>query len=245
MSARALSRILVVDDEPDILAVIRTTLRARGGFQVELCTSGQEALYLAPRFMPDLVLLDVMMPEMDGLMTLKALRDEHRTASIPVVFMTAKVMPQETARYLSLGAVAVIAKPFDQRTLVNELEVIWHGHSSSYVWTPNREMEALLKLYASALPGKVAEIANTWRAAEDAEGKSEAAKTAHSLAHRLAGTAATYGYSTLSHAAGQLEQALDNHLALGPKLTRESRDRIHSLIDALREAIRTPDSNPN
>jgi len=241
MNAEPLNRILVVDDEPDILAVVRTTLHARGGYEVEVCTSGQDALAIAPVFQPNLVLLDVMMPGMDGTMTLKALQEDERTSSIPIVFMTAKVMPQETARYLTLGAVAVIAKPFDQRTLVDELEVIWHGHASSPPWTPNREMEALLKSYAATLPAKIAEIADAWRRAESAEAKSEAIEKIHSLVHRLAGTAATYGYSTLGGVASQLEEALATHMAIGAKLTRENRDWIRSLIGRLGEAIQRPD----
>ena len=243
MSARPLNRILVVDDEPDILAVIRTTLRARGNFEVEVCARGQEALEVAPRFAPDLILLDVMMPGIDGPMTLKALQEDPRTSSTSVVFMTAKVMPQETARYLSLGAVAVIAKPFDQRTLVDEIEVIWGGQvSTRSAWGPNREMEALLEAYSRAVPEKIAEIASSWRAVEDAQGNAELAQKVHSLVHRLAGTAATYGYSTLGNAASQLEEAVKTYLRTGAQLTCERRDRMRALIDALEETIRKPDS---
>ncbi len=124
MSSAGLRRVLVIDDEPDIVAVIRITLRARGGFEVEVCRSGEEALDVARRFAPDLILLDVMMPGTDGPTTLEALRGDPQTAATPVVFMTAKAMPHETARYLALGAAAVIAKPFDQRTLADELEEI-------------------------------------------------------------------------------------------------------------------------
>ena len=109
MSREGLQRVLVVDDEPDILAVIGITLRARGGFEVELCESAGEALDVARRFEPDLILLDVMMPENDGPTILEALRADPKTAVTPVVFLTAKTMPHETARYLDLGAAAVIA----------------------------------------------------------------------------------------------------------------------------------------
>ncbi len=242
MTVKPLQRILVVDDEPDILAVIRTTLRARGDFEVEVCACGQDALEVAPRFAPDLILLDVMMPGIDGPMTLKALQEDPQTSSTPVVFMTAKVMPQETARYLTLGAVAVIAKPFDQRTLVDEIEVIWGGQvSTRSAWGPNHEMEALLEAYSRAVPEKIAEIASSWRAVEDAQGNAELAQKVHSLVHRLAGTAGTYGYSTLGNAASQLEEAVKTYLRLGAQLTPERRDRMRALIDALEETIREPD----
>ena len=124
MSPAGLHRILVVDDDEDILAVIRMTLQLHGSYEVEVCLSGREAIALVPQFEPDLILLDVMMPEMDGPMTLEALRGDPRTAATPVVFMTAKTMRNETERYIELGATGVVAKPFDPRTLADQIEKI-------------------------------------------------------------------------------------------------------------------------
>ena len=117
MSAPRLNRILVVDDEPDILTVTRITLTVRGGFEVEACSSGARALEAAPMFAPDLILLDVMMPGMDGPTTLAALRGEPELARIPVVFLTAKAMPWEISRLVALGAADVITKPFEPADL--------------------------------------------------------------------------------------------------------------------------------
>lgn len=123
--AHALTRILYVEDDPDIQAIAVMVLETIHGFILESCSSGSEALQKAVQFKPDLVLLDVMMPGMDGPETLKGLRGFPELANTPVVFMTAKVQPQEVEGYLNLGAVGVIAKPFDPMTLADELRAIW------------------------------------------------------------------------------------------------------------------------
>ena len=123
-----LSRILYVEDEPDIQAIARIALETLGGFVLEVCSSGREALERAPGFAPQLLLLDVMMPGMDGPTTLAELRKLSGTASVPAVFMTAKVQPGEVAQYKSFGAVDVIAKPFDPMTLATQIRDIWSRH---------------------------------------------------------------------------------------------------------------------
>lgn len=123
-----LERILCVEDDPDIQAVIQLALETVGGFTVKLCASGRAALDSVVGFQPDLILLDVMMPGLDGPGTLVALRQLPDAATLPVIFMTAKVQPDEVARYLSLGALAVIAKPFDPLTLAQDIRAHWQSH---------------------------------------------------------------------------------------------------------------------
>lgn len=123
---QTLERILYVEDEPDIQAVARLALEQLGGFRVELCSSGAEALEKVPLFKPDLILLDVMMPGMDGPSTLLALRGLPEARERPVVFMTAKVQPQEVEHYKQLGAVDVIPKPFDPMALADKVRAIWN-----------------------------------------------------------------------------------------------------------------------
>ena len=123
-----LQRILCVEDEADIQAVARMALELVGHFQVGVCSSGEEALREVRAFAPDLVLLDVMMPGMDGPTTLNALRELPGLQDLPVVFMTAKVQPSEVALYRSLGALDVIAKPFDPMTLSDQVRGIWEKH---------------------------------------------------------------------------------------------------------------------
>ena len=122
-----LPRILYVEDEPDIQAVAKMALEMMGGFEVRICSSGEEALREATGFAPDMILLDVMMPGMDGPRTLEALRKMPALTDIPVAFMTAKVQPTEVAHYKSLGARDVIAKPFDPMTLASQVQAIWES----------------------------------------------------------------------------------------------------------------------
>lgn len=131
MAPPPLNRILMVEDEADIQAVARLALQAIGGFTVEICSSGSEAIEKAPTFASELLLLDVMMPGMNGPSTLKALRDLPQTATTPAIFMTAKVQPSEIAQYKAMGALDVIAKPFDPMTLSATINHIWaqyHGY---------------------------------------------------------------------------------------------------------------------
>ena len=121
-----LKRILYVEDEADIRTVAQMALAHVGGFDVIACASGEEALAAAPAARADLILLDVMMPGMDGPSTLTALRAVPATAATPVIFMTAKVQPAEVAHYRSLGALDVIAKPFDPMQVSAEILAIWN-----------------------------------------------------------------------------------------------------------------------
>lgn len=125
-----LKRILYVEDEPDIQAVAKLALEMLGSFQVLICGNGHEALARVKDFAPDLIMLDVMMPGMDGPTTLEKLRADPVTAGIPVIILTAKVQPAEVAHFQSLGALNVIAKPFDPMTLATQVRQVWsvaHG----------------------------------------------------------------------------------------------------------------------
>ncbi|MBA4288267.1 MAG: hypothetical protein C0439_04710 [Pseudomonas sp.] len=125
-----LQRILHVEDDPSIQAVAKVALEAVGGFQVLSCSSGQAALDQLVAFAPDFILLDVMMPDMDGPQTLAHIAQLIDIEQVPVAFMTAKVQPAEIAHYRSLGARDVIIKPFDPMQLAAQVRKIWsqsHG----------------------------------------------------------------------------------------------------------------------
>jgi CheY-like chemotaxis protein len=127
MPVSELRTILSVEDEPDIQAVIKLSLETVGGFHTTICSSGEEALKLVEHLKPDLIMLDVMMPTMDGPATFAALREIDGVKDIPIVFMTAKVMQDEVGRLRELGALGVIAKPFDPMKLPDLVREIWHG----------------------------------------------------------------------------------------------------------------------
>ncbi|MEQ8379162.1 response regulator [Parvibaculum sp.] len=114
------ARILYVDDEPDIRDIAMMALELDPEIEARSCSSGMEALAEAAMWKPDLILLDVMMPEMDGPETLRRLRENEKTNGIPVVFITARTQVAEVQRFLGLGARGVIAKPFDPMELAGE-----------------------------------------------------------------------------------------------------------------------------
>ncbi len=126
-----LRTVLYVEDDPDIQAVAQLALEAVGGFEVTVCNRGDQALLEAATHRPDIILLDVMMPGMDGPATLAALRADESLAGIPVVFVTAKVRASEVEHYKSLGALDVIAKPFDPMTLSDTVQAIWDSRPVS------------------------------------------------------------------------------------------------------------------
>ena len=127
MSAE-LNKILCVEDEADIQAVAKVALETVGQFQVQMCSSGQEALSTLPGFEPQLVLLDVMMPGMDGPTTYQEIRKLNGYSDVPIIFMTAKVMESDREQYIALGAAGIIAKPFDPMALSEQIRQIWHEH---------------------------------------------------------------------------------------------------------------------
>jgi two-component system, OmpR family, response regulator len=126
-----LTRVMYVEDEPDIRAVAKLALEAVGGLTVSLCERGDRAVEEAEAFCPQMILLDVMMPGMDGPSVLKAIRQSTKLKNIPVAFMTAKVQPHEIEHFKSLGAVGVIAKPFDPMTLSQLVRDLWEKAEKS------------------------------------------------------------------------------------------------------------------
>lgn len=115
-------KILYVDDENDIREVAQMSLELESGFVVRACSSGAGALVEAAHWRPDIILLDVMMPEMDGPETLRRLQRDPTTADIAVVFITARTQTHEVEHYKSLGAAGIIAKPFDPMTLAEKVK---------------------------------------------------------------------------------------------------------------------------
>ena len=126
-----LRKVLYVEDDADIRTIASLALEAVGGLTLQPCASGVEALERAAAFAPDLLLLDVMMPGMDGPTTLARLRELPQTREVPVIFMTAKVQATEVQHYKALGALGVISKPFDPMTLATEVQALWAGRDDA------------------------------------------------------------------------------------------------------------------
>lgn len=128
MAVEKLQRILYVEDEEDIRAIAQVALDDIGGFEVKYCGSWKEVEKTIETFHPQLFLLDVMMPGMDGPSMLKELRKREECKDIPAIFMTAKIQEDEIAEYKELGAIDVISKPFDPMTLADTLKKLWEKY---------------------------------------------------------------------------------------------------------------------
>lgn len=120
-----LERILYAEDDGDIQQIALLALETLGGFTIKTCNDGLEALTAIEDFAPQLLLLDVMMPNMDGPTALMKIREIAAFKKTAAIFMTAKVQSEEIKEYLDMGAIGVIAKPFDPMTLADQIRDIW------------------------------------------------------------------------------------------------------------------------
>lgn len=117
-------RILCVDDDPDLLEIVRLSSKLSGKADVETALSAVEAIEKAPTFRPDLFLLDVMMPGIDGIELLKGLRDDPDWRETPVIYLTARQAPDDLELYLESGALGAIHKPFNPETLFEQISAL-------------------------------------------------------------------------------------------------------------------------
>lgn len=116
--------ILLIDDEETIQEVVQVGIEIETGWQVEIASSGLAGIDLAQSQQPDVILLDVMMPDMDGISTLSNLKANQKTTAIPVIFLTAKTQATEKDQLQNLGVVDVITKPFNAMTLASQIAKI-------------------------------------------------------------------------------------------------------------------------
>jgi two-component system OmpR family response regulator len=211
-------RVLHVDDEPDIRAIVEIALGLDPSFTVEGCASGPDALRAAAAQAPDIILLDVMMPGMDGPTTLAHLRESPKTANIPVVFMTARAQERELEQFRSLGAAGVIAKPFDPMKLAAAVrrysqEARLAPLRASFVRRAHKDGEALAAFRRSLI---------------SVEGSVDALANVRTVAHGLSGTAGIYGFVDISEAAAALEREV-----IGDHAGNVSHGQVVRALDAL------------
>jgi two-component system OmpR family response regulator len=125
MPREPLKNILLVEDDSDMQYLAMLALSQVGGFKVNVCSNGYEALEIVNKAHPQMILLDVMMPELDGPATLQKLRMNPATANIPIVFLTASTQEKDIERYKKLGALDIIPKPINPVTISQHLLDIW------------------------------------------------------------------------------------------------------------------------
>jgi CheY-like chemotaxis protein len=197
-------RVLHVDDEPDIREIVELSLSLDPDLKVRSCSSGGDALAAAVAWRPDLILLDVMMPMMDGPTTLTHLRQSPKTADIPVVFMTARAQPRELEHFVSLGAEGVIAKPFDPMTLAASVRNYAGGLSAGIAARRASFLERARE-NGKALAGQREALAGA------ATAKTALARIG-SIAHSIAGAGAIFGFVVMSRQAAALEATVNAKL---------------------------------
>jgi CheY-like chemotaxis protein len=244
--ADKLTRILYVEDEVDIQVVARTALEKLGGFTVEVCSSGSEALEKITAFRPQIILLDVMMPGMDGPATLSKLRELRDYAAIPVIFMTARVQPEEMASYKQLGAVDVIPKPFKPRTLVRTVQDIWercHGESAPVadIGELHADLVILSDEYAKQLLEQLKQLDQMWTELRQDAWDEAAFETLHRMVHGLAGSGKTFGFALLSDMARNLDDYLKQLAEVKAVLSEGQRKQIQFLLSKLNAAAKHRD----
>jgi CheY-like chemotaxis protein len=190
-------RILHVDDEPDIREIVEMSLGLNADFEVQACACGADALAKAAAWSPFLILLDVMMPGMDGPTTLTHLRKNPRTADIPVLFMTARAQAREVQQFISLGAQGVISKPFDPMTLA----VSVRSHLQTI------RLDTLRTVFVRRAKSDAAVLASC-RSSLGQDAGPAAASRIKEIAHGLAGAAGLFGFNQISSDAAALEEAV-------------------------------------
>jgi CheY-like chemotaxis protein/HPt (histidine-containing phosphotransfer) domain-containing protein len=193
-------RVLHVDDEPDIREVVDISLGLDPKFETRGCGSGHEAIALAMDWPPDIILLDVMMPGMDGPATLARLRENAKTANIPVVFMTARAQTRELDLFRSLGAVGVIPKPFDPMTLAASVR--------AYIQPANDRFGTLQGVFLKRVGDDTAALLKHRSALKDSKAAAVHLARIKDIAHGLAGAGGIFGFSEISAAATSLEEAI-------------------------------------
>jgi CheY-like chemotaxis protein len=193
-------RVLHVDDEPDIREVVELSLGLDPDLVVRSCASGEEALVVVEDWTPAIILLDVMMPVMDGAATLGRLQSNPRTAHIPVVFMTARAQSRELDLFRSLGVVGVIPKPFDPMALAVSLR--------AHIKAPDVRPEMMRHKFLRRIDSDLITLAAHWAALENGAAVSYSLAGIRKVAHGLAGAGGIFGFDEISDAAAILEEAV-------------------------------------
>jgi CheY-like chemotaxis protein len=218
-------RILHIDDEPDIREVVELSLGLDLAFSVRSCASGPEALATAAVWSPDMILCDVMMPVMDGPATLARLRECPQTVNTPVVFMTARAQTRELEHFKSLGAIGVIAKPFDPMTLADSVR----GHLRLAGFA------ALRGRFVKRMRADAATLTQCRASLHDEPSSPRALEQIKAFAHALVGSGGIFGFEEVSNAASVLETTAIDQLA-GDRTPGKVEGDLDVLLDCIEHA---------
>jgi two-component system OmpR family response regulator len=219
MSTRKIQSVLYVDDDPDICEVVQATLCLIAGLNVHTAGSGEQAIDLAYELRPDLVLMDVMMPGLDGPSTLKRMREHALLADIPVIFLTAKVLPAEVAHFLQLGAIGVIGKPFDPLKLCDDLFALWKNADAARGIESALAAQSQVREHVGSLTDRFLQrtrddVVRLRAIIERARHEDRSVlEEAQRIAHSIHGAGAMFGFPEVSAAGGVIERLVEGVMA--------------------------------
>ena len=247
----AIATVLLVDDDPDVRKVAALSLARLRPWRVIEAGSAKDGLALAERERPDLVLLDVSMPGMDGLSLFRAIRGLEGMNETPVIFVTAHAMPTHTTRLATLGASGVITKPFVAKNLPAQIEAILAGspsptapkappsgdESSAAEGEVLRALAAARAGFVVELPGKLDALDATLARLRATVTDADALEEARARAHKLAGSAGTHGLVEVSAAARRIEDILLGLRARGNALDDLTLQELTAAVAAARARI--------
>jgi DNA-binding response OmpR family regulator len=219
MSTRKFQSVLCVDGDAGICGVVQATLGSIAGLTVDVAYCGEQAIDLAYELRPDLVLMDVMMPGVDGPSTLKRMRASTSIADIPVIFMTGDALPTQVDHLLRLGAIGVIAKPFDPLELYDRLGALWNKKAAAGQITSARKVKAAEQTAAGSVDDRFLQRTKTdiVRLREmierSCQGGQSVLKEVEQLAHSIHGAGAMCGFLQVSAAGGVMERLVERVMA--------------------------------
>jgi two-component system, OmpR family, response regulator len=218
VSCKPFRSVLFVDDDADICSVVLATLGLVPGLDVQAADSGEKAIDLAYELRPDLVLMDVMMPGLDGPSTFQRMRESALLAHVPVIFMTAKVLPAEIAQFLQLGAIGVIVKPFDPLMLYSDMLGLWSNGSATPPLSPASSERSSARpsvqaqidsLTINFLRRASADVINLTKMIQSArDGDRSIFKAIERVSHSIHGAGAMFGFPEISEVSGTMACAV-------------------------------------
>ena len=221
MTNRKFQSVLYVDDDPDICEVVGSTLSLIAGLKVDTVSSGELAIDAAYELRPDLILMDVMMPGLDGPSTFKRMRGSPLIADIPVIFLTAKVLPTEVAHFLQLGAIGVISKPFDPLKLCDEVFALWQSADPAPPITSARsgqpqiqaQLDTLTNSFLQRTESDVVRLRELIERVR--QGERSMLKEIERVTHSIHGAGAMFGFPEVSASGEAIERLVEQAMA-GP-----------------------------
>ena len=215
MGAITLQRILLADDEPDILEISRIALETVGGFEVSVCSSGKKLLERLSEFEPDLVIVDVLMPDMTGPEVFEEIRRRPEFDEIPVIYLTGVIQEEELEDLRKTGVADVILKPFDPMTLADRVnctsgKALMEGERDSRAAADQleKELERLRGNFLEKLPVRLQTMVEEWNALQGDGWSQDGARALHRSVHGLIGTAGSLGFAKMAKTARRLERRL-------------------------------------